>query len=71
MLPPVVTKSVEHLTSSIFNLVAILIATTIFALILTHFLGIKSQAMRQPIVIACLCAVAYFVIPKLFGMSSS
>ncbi len=69
MLSPVVTESVEHITSSIFNFIAILIATTVFTLILSHFLGIKS-VMRQPIVIVCLCAVAYFVIPKLFGVSS-
>ena len=68
MLPTVVTKSVEHLTSSILNFTAIMIATTIFALIISHFLGIKS-VMRQPIVIVCLSAVAYFVIPKLFGFS--
>ncbi len=45
-----------------------MIATTIFALIISHFLGIKT-VMRQPIVIVCLSAVAYFVIPKLFGFS--
>lgn len=71
MLPPVVTKTVEHLTSSVISFVVIMVAGAFVAMILAHLFGGKSQSKRQTIFsivsFGGLCAAAYYAMSRLNG----
>lgn len=49
MLPPVVTKSVEHVTSSVLSFGVIMIVGALVAMLLARSFGGKSTIKRQAI----------------------
>lgn len=71
MLPPVVTKTVEHLTSAVISFAVIMVAGAFVAMILAHSFGGKSQIKRQTIFsivsFGSLCAAAYYAVSRLSG----
>jgi len=71
MLPPIVTKTFEHLTSVVIDFVIIMVGGTFVALLLASLFGGKSPVMRKAIFsivsFVSLCAAAYFAMSKLNG----
>ena len=71
MLPPVVTKTVENLTSAITSFVVVTVVGVLVALVLANLFGRKSQANRQAIFsivsFGSLCFGAYYAISKFRG----
>lgn len=71
MLPPVVTKSLEHLTSTVIGFAAIMVTGAFIAMLLAHSFGGKSLIKRQTIFsivsFDSLCAAAYFAMSTLSG----
>ena len=69
MLPPIITKTVEHLTSVVTSFVVIVVAGAFVALVLAHAFGGKSQIKRQTIFsivsFGSLCAAAYYAMSRL------
>lgn len=71
MLPPIVTQTVEHLTSSLFGFAVIALAGTAVAAVLARTVGGKSKNASQAIFavvsfIALVLAV-YYAVSKLTG----
>jgi hypothetical protein len=71
MLPPIVTKSVEHVTSAVISFVIIMVVGAFVAMILARSLGGKSQIKRQAIFsivsFVGICAAAYYAMSRLSG----
>jgi hypothetical protein len=71
MLSPVVTKSVEHVTSAVISFAFIMVAGAFFAMLLARTFGGKSQIKRQAIfsivTFLSLCAAAYYAMFRLSG----
>lgn len=69
MLPPIVTKSLEHVTSSILSFMAITVAGAFVAMLLAQRYGGKSPIKRQAIFsivsFSSLCAAAYYAMSRL------
>ena len=71
MLPPIVTKSIEHLTSAVISFAIIMVSGYLVALLLAKLFGGKSAVLRQVIFIivsfGSLFAAAYYAASKLKG----
>jgi hypothetical protein len=71
MLPPIVTKSFEHITLSIISFTVIMVAGAFVAMLLAHSFGGKSQVKRQAVFriisFGSLCAAAYYAMSKFNG----
>lgn len=71
MLPPIVTKTFEHLTSVVIDFAIIMIGGTFAALLLAWLFGGKSPVMRKAIFsilsFGSICAAVYFAMSKLNG----
>jgi hypothetical protein len=71
MLPPVITKSFEHVTTAFMSFATIMVAGAFFAMLLARALGGKSQTKRQSIfsivTFSSLCAAAFYAMSRLSG----
>lgn len=69
MLPPIVNKSFEHVTSSVISFAVIVVAGAFVAMLLARSFGGKSPIKRQAIFsivnFGSLCAAAYYAISRL------
>ena len=66
MLPPVVTKSIEHLTSTVFTFAITMIVGAFVAMILAKSLG-GSRATFSMVMLVTVCAATYLALAKLRG----
>jgi len=73
MLPSVVTKSAEHVTSAVISFAVIMVAGAFVAMLLARTFGGKSPTKRQAIfsivTFSSLCAAAYYAMSRLSGGS--
>jgi hypothetical protein len=71
MLPPVVTKSLEHLTSTVIGFAAIVVVGALVAMILARSFGGNSKINRQAIFsivgFFSLCVAAYYAFTRFSG----
>jgi tetrahydromethanopterin S-methyltransferase subunit C len=71
MLPPIVTKSIEHVTSAVISFVIIMVAGAFVAMLLARSFGGNSPIKRQTIFsivsFGSLCVAAYYAMSRLSG----
>jgi hypothetical protein len=71
MLPPIVTTSIEHFTSTIISFVVIMLVAAFIAMLLARSFGGKSQLKRQLIFgivsLGGVCAAGFYALSRLSG----